>query len=315
MTHGEAGRWKLVLRRYVPIALSAIFLVWVVFYLRAHWSDFSALLHLSPYRIAAIFSVSLLSIWSRGIYMKYLAVPYGARIRSFEALFISLFSTIGNYALPFRGGMGLRAVYMKTKFAIGYRNFAKMTAAQFSIGYLTDSILGLIALLVLWQSQGFFDKPVFYVLVLMFAISTTVQSRSLSSRIAGLLPIKWDIGTYLGLGDFVDVKRALILVAGVVSVVRMTLIVLVFRALSVDLTVLQGMIISSFWSLSIAVTMTPGNLGVTEGVLIYSAHLFGISPSYAVMCSLIMRSSLIFWSIVLMPFLRKYLKGIDLKVR
>jgi uncharacterized membrane protein YbhN (UPF0104 family) len=73
------------------------------------------------------------------------------------------------------------------------------------------------------------------------------------------------------------------------------------------MTFFQGLLVSSLIPLSMVVTLTPGNLGITEGLLIYVTFLFGIEPSMAIVGSLLMRSSVIFWSLLMLPLIRKSL--------
>jgi uncharacterized membrane protein YbhN (UPF0104 family) len=302
----NSHRWT-GFKRSLSILFLLLFLAWIIFYIRSHWAEFSALKAVSIHDLAGILLVAFLAIWIRGFFTVALAAPLGARIGRFEAFFISLLSTVGNYTLPMRGGIGLRAVYLKKKHSIGFREFAKISLARFGTIFFVDSILGLIAVFLLWRDGKVFDGPVFIVLVLALIISSIVQISGYFPLEKRLRFLKSFIGRSSSLLNLDGVRRSLILIALLNSSTRWLWILLCFQALSIDLSLSQGLMISSLIPLSMIVTLTPGNLGVTEGLLIYVSSIFDISVSSAILCSLLMRASVISWSLVMSPFLKRSL--------
>ncbi len=303
---GKSHRWT-GFKRSLSILFLLVFLTWIIFYIRSHWADFTALKDVSVRDLAGIFLVAFLAIWIRGFFTVALASPLGARIGRFEAFFISLLSTVGNYALPMRGGFGLRAVYLKKKHSIGYKGFAKISLARFCTIFLVDSILGLVSVFLLWRDDNVFDGPVFIALVLALIISSVVQTSGYFPLEKRLRFLKGFIGRSTSLLNLDGVRRSLILIALLNSSTRWLWVILCFHALSVDLSPSQGLMISSLIPLSMIVTLTPGNLGVTEGLLIYVSSIFDVGVSNAILCSLLMRASVISWSLVMIPFLKRSL--------
>ena len=209
-----------------------------------------------------------------------------------------------------RGGFGLRAVYLKRKHSIGYREFAKISVARFGMIFFIDSILGLIAVLLVWRNEKIFDRPVFIVLLLALIISSLVQTSGYFSLEGKLHSLKDLVGRSTSLLNLEGVKRTLTPIALLNSSARLAWIVLCFHAISIDLSFFQGLMISSLIPLSMVITLTPGNLGVMEGLLIYVASIFDIGVSSAILCSLLMRASVIFWSLMMIPFLKRSFKEI-----
>ncbi len=292
-------------KRYISFILFAIFFVWIVVYIRDHWSDFTALRAVSVREFAWIAALAFLGIIFRGLYTAILTAPYGVRLGKGEIFFISLISTVGNYTLPMRGGAGLRAVYLKRKHGIGYREFAKISVARFSTIFLVDSVLGLVAVFTLWKVNDRFDLPITLVLLIALTASSLIH---LSTRfsIGSRHPIvKRFAGGSSKILNAAGIRWKLILVTLLNSIIRLFWIAACFRAVSVDITLVQGLLVSSLIPLSMVVTLTPGNLGITEGLLIYVMGVMGIGVSTAIICSILMRSSAIFWSLAMIPFLRK----------
>jgi uncharacterized protein (TIRG00374 family) len=65
---------------------------------------------------------------------------------------------------------------------------------------------------------------------------------------------------------------------------------LCFMAIGEPVNFGQIMIIQTIISLSFVISMTPGNLGIKEGLTAFSANLVGISPTTALLASLIDRA-------------------------
>lgn len=300
-------------KRYISFLLFAIFMVWIGVYVRDHGSDFAALRTVSIRDLAWIATLALFGIIFRGLYTALLTVPYGVRLSGTEIFFISIISTVGNYTLPMRGGAGLRAVYLKRKYGIGYREFVKISVARFSTIFLVDSVLGLVATFLLWKVHDRFDLPILLVLLVALAVSSLIH---LSSRfsIRSRHPIVERLisGSTKLLND-AGVRWKLILVTLLNSIFRFFWIAACFQAISVDISIVQGLLVSSLIPLSMVVTLTPGNLGVTEGLLMYVMGVMGIGISTAILCSILMRSSAIFWSLLMIPFLRKSLRKMKKK--
>lgn len=310
MTGSETrGAWTNY-RRYLSLVFLIIFLAWIVAYAVNHWPDFKTLKDLSASEMAGILLVAFAAVWVRGLFTFLLVSPFGAKIGVAEAFFISLVSTVGNYALPMRGGIGLRAVYLKRRHLIGYKEFARISLARFGTIFFVDSILGLATVYLMWRYEGDLDKPILIVLAAAFFVSSFIQLSS-CFRLEGAagFPAR-QLKRASQLLQQKGLKIKLIPLALLNSIIRVIWITLCFRALSVDLSLLQGLLISSLIPLSMMVTLTPGNLGITEGLLIYVTGIYGISPSIAIMGSMLMRSSVILWSLLMIPFLRRFFRVI-----
>ncbi|EDN67579.1 conserved hypothetical protein, membrane [Beggiatoa sp. PS] len=63
-----------------------------------------------------------------------------------------------------------------------------------------------------------------------------------------------------------------------------------FMALGSPIHFYQIMIIQTFVGLSFVISITPGNLGIKEGITVFGASLFGISPTTALLASLVDRA-------------------------
>jgi uncharacterized membrane protein YbhN (UPF0104 family) len=305
----ERSRWS-ILRSVLAIVILATFLIWLVLYIDSHRSNFAKLLHVSPRELAGILALAFLSMGIRGFFTITLTAPLGARVKVAEGFLISMISTIGNYSLPMRGGIGLRALYLKKKHSIAIRDFAKISLARFGTIFFVDSILGLTALFLLWEKEGSLPGAIFSVLVSALFLSALIQ-------ISPVLPVGGRFCVFsrfmkkgAGLLGHEGVRKRLIFTAFANSSIRFCWILLCFHALSSGLSFYQGLLISSLIPLSMMVTLTPANLGVTEGLLIYVTGIFHISPSVAIMCSLLMRMSAIFWALVMIPFIWKPLTAI-----
>jgi hypothetical protein len=155
-----------------------------------------------------------------------------------------------------RGGIGLRALYLNKKHSIGYKKFAKMSVARFSTIFLVDSILGLIAATLLLRTEGLFNRPILLVLGITLIIAVLIHGSTRFAFEEKFRFLKRAVGSSISLLRVEGVRKSLIMVTLLNSLSRFLWIVACFHAISVDLTLYQGLLISSLIPLSMIVTLT-----------------------------------------------------------
>jgi uncharacterized protein (TIRG00374 family) len=307
----ETDNWK-SLKQYLSWILFLGFVIWAFFYIRSHQEDFLVVSELSISSIIVLLSLAIIAFIISGLFTRILVKPYGVRLGHFEAFSISLVSLVGNYIMPFRGGMGLRAIYLKKKHALSYKQFTKVIAGRFVLVFFIESIFGLINLLLLWRLHGLFN-PVFILIL---------GSGFLLSSFALFAPLpNWEGPVLKRMNRLIrsvsetvkknDKRRKLFLVTIANSIVRILIIYFAFESVGTILTIPQVVLISTLIPFSMIISVTPGNIGITEGVFLFASGFLGLSPAVALISATIVRLSFLSWSFLGIIFMKRWLKEPD----
>lgn len=95
----------------------------------------------------------------------------GAKISMRESLALSFVTSAANFLLPMRAGTGLRALYMKRVFRLSYSSFASTLVVFYLCNVLVASLLGTLAVAVIFVDGGYFAADLFIAFPLIFLVS------------------------------------------------------------------------------------------------------------------------------------------------
>jgi uncharacterized membrane protein YbhN (UPF0104 family) len=303
------GGPKRGLKAILSWVVVGIFLVWAASYVRAHMDEFRVIGDISVAHVAILLTLAVLSFIVSGVLTRTLVRPFGAELGVFEAFSISLVSLVGNYIMPFRGGMGIRALYLKRRHGLPYGTFTRILAGRFVLVFLVESMIGLVNLWVLRQGSGRFHPVLLLILGTAFVFSTVVLVAPGRERAEG------DGSRFRALVRSVTVtvrgnpSRGWLLVAAVAnSAVRFGIILFAFRSIGTVLTPSEALLISTLIPFSMIVSVTPGNIGVTEGVFLFACRFLGVPAPAALIAATIVRASFLAWSALGVVFLRRWIR-------
>jgi uncharacterized protein (TIRG00374 family) len=266
--------------------------------------------------------------------------PCSIVIKVRELFAIAVMTSIGNYILPFRGGLGLRAIYLKKKYNFPYSYFMSGMMGIFLIFFLTNSLLGLGSLMLLYCYRGVVSPALYFifgfVLLLVFLpFLAYFKDFSYSRKIK---PLENDTPLYFflsknhagwlalllqKLSEFLAraIKGWLQISRNPTAIFQLVLLTLLncaantvllyygFLSSSVKPDILGLLMISSLLSVSGLVNITPAGLGIQEAAIVFSSGVLGISMTQSLMASLFVRFVSIALAVTLAPFFSHYLSN------
>jgi uncharacterized protein (TIRG00374 family) len=299
LAHQRSGKLKKVVS-FVVFAISIGVFVW---YVSTHWEQFALLGEIRFGFLIILVAANVASLMINGVFMKIVLEPFNIKLSLRESFFVSLISSAGNFFAPGGTGIGIRGVYLKKKHGLKYSDFLTTVAGNYVIVFFVVSVTGLTSLLMLgWRNDESYLILIMIfgaLLVLDLALMSSKFSKgvkrvflSMSDRVPGksiLIRIfdGWDL-----IVSNSKVLTQLIILAAVGYGVSLATGLSIVWALQIDISFAGLMLLVALSSISIFINITPGNIGIKEAVLVYSAQLIGISTAEVLAFSIIDRSVL-----------------------
>jgi len=280
--------------QYCILSIIVILFAWYSF---THKELFYKLKDVSVYNIAIIAVAILLFFLTIAYRFKYLLMIFSLRLPFKEWFGLSICNTMFNYYLPVRAGAVIRAYYLRKKYNFDYSYFASLFAGSNIIAFFLSAAVGLLLTLVYKFFYGviiwklffiFFSLLILTFLILVFFLIFLKIGKNFESQRLN----KFLNNIEKGLKFFLKNKK-IIVISSIFHLLSIFIgglrLFLCFSAIGVDVSFLQMFIMYSLVAFSMVFSLAPANLGIKEGVTLFSASLFGISINKAILAALLDR--------------------------
>ncbi|MBF0360820.1 MAG: flippase-like domain-containing protein [Oligoflexia bacterium] len=200
----------------------------------------------------------------------------GVTLTTKEWFGLSVINGLGNYLLPLRGGSLSNAIYLKKQHNFTYTNFLNIFAATNLIVFWANSIFGLLSVLLIYLFYNQFSWLVFVIFFNMFIAFTIIfcgpdlSNFSVENKFTRALK---------GWSEIKKHRLAImqtLLMATINTLLISLMTFLEFRLLGVQASLQQAFFLSIFSSFAQLLSITPGNLGIREGFMLYAGTVIGI---------------------------------------
>lgn len=276
------------LRNRINILITSLIIL-ALGYIFYHFDLWEQIIEMSPIYFFIISFLIILSVYVNGIFLKIVAGSFNIDLK--EHFLISLSSSFFNLIIPFKGGLAIRAAYMKKKYGYAYANFAASIFGNYVVLFLVASVLAIILLLLIYFEYRIFN---FWFLALFCVILTGTLLLvfchiELNAKNVWLQRInKVMIGWKLIAGN----KRVIfkLSINTLISFVIQALIVqFAFIGLGLEMPFIKALFITVMSLLGVFLSITPGSLGLTEALYVISGTGLGIDPSISLLVSIVLR--------------------------
>ena len=270
-----------LIRGILSFGILLVLIVLAVLYLRENLNEFGKLRFVSPMIIVALVLLFIFGYFLIGIVTKKLLRPLGVYLGVFESFALSIVTGFYNLITPFRGGMAVRAVYLKKKHNFSYTNFFSSLSASYVLIFLSAGIMGLLSSGIIYLKEDIFSPIVSLIflgvsLSLLFVIIFSPRMNEgkgfILDKIAKILN-----GWYLIRKD-----RGLLFFITIISIFQLLLsslmLYLQFYVFGIEIDFVKTLFLSSIGLLGLIIAITPAGLGIQEAVAVFSASTIGISP-------------------------------------
>jgi len=294
-------------KQILSVLVLAGLVIWATVYLACqmdHLEEFKQALAWSPSALAGLSFLVLVHFTVLGLFSQVILKVFGLDLKHREWFGLAVITTLGNYLLPFRGGAGLRAAYLKKKYSFPLTHFLSTFLAIYLLTIITNSIAGIASLAILntlvlqirWPLMLFFGG--------MLCVSLGGALVPLKSGWLKRLPLPYLsplMEAWQSIRAHRRVSRNLFFLTILNNLSLTFMIYLGYREMGIDLGLAQGFLLGALFGLGGFVSITPAGLGIQEAVVVFSARTIGIDPVHALALAVVLRVVTVFWTFLLGP--------------
>lgn len=289
-------------KKTLGILITVFSLFAIGIYLYVNRTIFLELKNIRLLPLVFITLLHIISLYNNGIALKLLALPFKIKLKNYFLL--SIASTFFNLITPFKGGAGIRAIYMKKRYQLKYSEFAAALFGNYVIISLVTALLGLIIIVFIYFQEAIFSPAVTLVFLVIPAVSILI--------IKTKIPFKNEkIREITGGWQIIKTDKILIIKLAALTCISILIIGLqnwiTFRALGIEISLIQSFYVAIVGTLGIFINITPGSLGITEALYLFSAKIINIDPAYALLAALIIRASSLILMLIAGPIANYFL--------
>lgn len=287
------------LLKYLKIVITIAVLGFFVYYFINNKEDLLKVLSVTILPLVGIMISYSIVFYLNGVFIKVILKTFKKKISLIESFYVSVISSLGNYFLPMRGGAVIRSVYLKKNFEFPYEYFVSTLYGYYIIVFLVNAFVGLISLVVISMKYGITSIPLYLffgglfvaMLVLSFVKFPVKKIKGSKNKVIDkVLSVIKNI--LEGWNMIVENKRlliSLIVITLVALVAGIALFYFEFRALSIDASIMNVILYNCLSGVSLLVSITPGSLGIREGIFSITSDILGISNEQIMQLALLDR--------------------------
>jgi uncharacterized membrane protein YbhN (UPF0104 family) len=279
--------------RVIRVIIGVAILALLVYFARGYIAELRRLPSVSPVLAVAIFALYLGMRALNGLMMKLALHALGYIVSFAEAVMLAFLTTYVNLLLP-RSGLGLPAIYLKTRRGVTYADFTSQAMIVTTLQMGCIGACGLVCQTLLASVMGVrFDPLVagIFVVALLIGVGTPLVKPTIfpdsHGRVANFLH---RIAAAWGrIGSSRATVLAILLWNVPMLVLRAWRLQLAFHALGSPVSFLGAFVASLLADLMFFVSITPGGLGFREAAITYSSAMLGTDPGVALTASILDR--------------------------
>ena len=286
---------KKALKYLIPLLVIGLF----AWYIVDNWESFAEISLSNPWLIIVTIPVVILSIYSSGAINELFIEPHGVKVTRKELFGLASVTRFTNQFTPSYVGASFRGVYFKKKYNVSYTKFSSSFAVSNILQLLISGVVAVAAYAVLKFSDFQFQEMAAIGITIVVLISVMFMPLRLISKTLKRLYKKFPYKPLERLSvlpdEFAKVRShrgvlpraigwmlTMILSSG-------ALIWLLYGSVGVSVSPLAALFIGALGSWGLVLSITPGGLGVREGIMAFSAHLLGIDITTTVVVALLQR--------------------------
>lgn len=295
---------KNTVKKILSILLTITFLILIVHFIINNLESFKQIQNLSLGIFALLCLFQVITIYLNGIFLRIIVKVFKIDLK--DHFFITASTSFINLIAPLRAGAGVKAIYLKKQHQLPYSKFTALLFGNYIISLLVYSSFALIIFLLTYQLYQIFNLAIFLIFsaILIFCLLILKKSRfKIFKKQATLKKISegWEeIKNHPNTIKRLVINNIFAMIIGTLS----TLITA--KGLGIDLNFLQASFYTVINFLSTFITLTPGSLGITEGLYLISSQVLQIPPSSGLLMALTYRAAVTVTLFILGP-ISKYL--------
>lgn len=283
---------KSYLRTWVVWGLTGILTVWLAYFAVNQWDKFTILFSLSPYQVAVLFLVGVMSSLIGGLTRKLTASRLGVKLSFLDWYGVTMFGNLLSLVLPARGELLFSAYYLRQKCGLSLTRFGSIAYGSTIVVLGVLCLQSIFGLGHMWYTRDIWFPEIFGIVmattVVIFGLAYLplgfVKGESLLSKTIRLFLEGWQI-----IRSDRRVMAKLIALSFTGSMIFAVNTYLSYRYLGFEIDMGAIMLASAIIKISLLATITPGNLGIKEAVTGFASYIIGVGFAEGVVVSVLQR--------------------------
>ena len=312
-----------ILKKYISPILTLLVLILFAIYLYNNPEILIRLKNTNPLFVILIMILYLFVFFLEGLFILVTLKIFNKKIKSLEGWYIATFSRIGNYLLPMRAGAVFRAVYLNKKYNFEYSNFFATLYGYYVVFFLTNSII--IFTLLLFKAIVL--KETYITLILFFSVLIAgmivliflrVSLNKIFKKSKGIINVVISFLDKFLVGWDLIVKSGnlfikLILLAFANIFVNILIVYIEFISIEKVGDIIDVVLYTCISGISLFISITPGSLGLREGVLLLTSDSLGLTSSEVMELAFLDRGIMFLLLLFCLSVILIFFKKINLK--
>jgi len=294
----------------VSLIIVFIFAIWLIWYLSCHIENFQPITKVSIDDIVMLAVLYFFTLVFNGLYTKSILHSFHVNLKPQEWFGISVITTMGNFIMPFRGGAGIRAIYLKAyhHFPISY--FLSTLASVYVFYLLIYSALGIASMLCLFSFHGSAKSIILLILsfICLLSVGFIACTPQISKNVKfPLNKVAEVINGWHRVRKHKPLVAKLAFTTLILAIFGAIRIYIGFNAIGVNISIASAILITSMLELSSLINLTPGSLGIHEAITICLGSILYYTTADALLLQAILRGIFMLEVFILGPILMHYL--------
>lgn len=266
-------------------------------YLITKRESLSILFDISPLYLAYMIFLSIAAIYFNGLMLKRLCHIFSKPLVFQEWFGLTASNMMYNYLSPAKGGAIAKGLYLKTRHGLPVSQYVILSMGAAWFGIEAAAIITTFFAIPSLTHQGHIGEYAFGLGLAVLFINSFLGLMAIKSQLGSRLKKSSKIREIVillegGLRLFVNFPQNGIMVFfasfGFLIACGCRLFI-AFNALGIDVNFTSVMLVQAMVGLSLVFSITPGNLGVKEGIIGLCGMLLGVNFDQAVLASLLDR--------------------------
>lgn len=290
------------LKQSLSLVLFGFIVIFLVYYLKNHWQDFSQIKIVSWWAFAGLTFLTPVVFWVTAWSFLVSLEPYNLKLKFKEYFGLTMITLLGNYFIPF-SGIGVRAVYMKKNFDFSYTNFLVTVIGNWVTNFLIYSSAAVLALIVYYDKTKIFSWPLMTIFlgVTLISLATFIPLKIRSSKkrakiLGSIINVFKSWQKYI---KHPDLLRRLLVITFWQFLLNSLIFYLAYLTFGFKLTFIDSFLASALSLYSSVIRLVPASLGFYEISVVYPSRILGLSVADGLAVSAVTRFAVMLWTFAL----------------
>lgn len=283
------------LRKIVSIIFFIIIILIIIYYVKIHWQEFLQIRVVSWWSLLVLIILTPIFFLATALFFQKSIEPYNLKLSFNEYFGLTMITLMGNYLIPF-SGLGVRAVYMKKKYAFPYHHFLTTVIVGWITSLLIFTLAGIITLLFNYFMIHQIDKGLMIVFLMIFLIcvlsffplNINIKNKILFRIMAPLVLWQEYIRNKRILGELFWLTFWQFLITALIFYFA-------YLTFGFKITFMDSFLPTALTLYSSLIRLVPASLGFYEIAVIYPSRILGFSAAEGFSVAFLTRIVSFFW--------------------